>query len=82
MFSKVVWNKIDEAGKKRAEMINIFQKAGYTPDMDRAVNTFHTNSAAEILEQFPELEGYSVSTIKDLIDQCSREYVFDMSIYN
>ena len=82
MFSQVVWKKIDDAGLKRAQMINIFQKAGYTPEMDLAVNTFHTNAANDILREFPELEGYSIGTIKDLIDQCSREYVFDLSIYN
>lgn len=81
MLSDSTIHAIDQAGLKRAQMINDFCKIGYTIELDSKVTQLHTDLAVELHQNIPELCDYSLGTIKELVAQCSEDYIIDRSIY-
>ena len=81
-ISTETWKMIDEAGLQRARMVNAFVKAGYTPSMDMKVSDLHTKLAEKLLKTAIELGEFTLATVKELIEQCSEEYIFDKSLFS
>lgn len=80
MISQEAWKQIADAGFKRAQLINDFCKVGYTPISDQYVTDAHTLWSQNLIDNYPELQEYSLQTVKDMVAQCSEEYIIDKSL--
>ena len=74
MFNANVWKDIQDAGLRRAQLINDCYKF-WDAHIDNKCNELHTNLALNIKQQYPELEGFSLDYVKLAIEQCSDDYV-------
>jgi hypothetical protein len=68
------WKAIDDAGLKRASIINNLYKS-WSIKCDEYLTMHHMNMAIEIMQSFPELCDYSIGAVKGFIADCSEEYV-------